>query len=80
MLAGDHTKTTVYKFIYWWESEGDLKDMKLGGVVSAWIHQNEKVLNKKRATEVLKLLVEQFPWLKECEAQHTQLRWARWAA
>lgn len=80
ILAGDTTKTTVYKVVFWWDSEGDLRDMKLSGVVSAWIHQNEKVLNKRRSNEVLKLLIEQFPWLKAVDIQHSQLRWARYVA
>lgn len=77
MLAGDRVKTTSYTFVIWWESEGTNRDSMLGGQVAAWIAQNEKVLNKKRSTEVVKLLAEHFPWLKQIDAQHVQLQWAR---
>lgn len=80
MLAGDKIKTTTYTFEVWWESEGTNRDNMLGGQVNTWIAQNEKVLNKRRATEVVKLIAEQFPWLKQIDAQHVQLQWGRWVA
>lgn len=77
ILAGDKIKTFSYTLLVWWESEGTNRDSMLGGQVGTWIAQNEKVLNKRRANEVVKLLAEQFPFLKEIEAQHVQLQWAR---
>ena len=77
MLAGEKIKTNSYTLIVWWESDGPGRDSTLAGQVCTWIAQNERVLNKKRANEVVKLMAEQFPWLKEIEAQHVQLQWAR---
>lgn len=77
ILAGDKIKTFSYTLLVWWESEGTNRDGMLGGQVGTWIAKNEKVLNKKRSNEVVKLLAEQFPWLKEIEAQHVQLQWAK---
>lgn len=77
MLAGDTTKTTSYRIDYWWPTEG-ARDMKVGGAVGTWIAQNSKVLDKKRACEVVKLIQEQFPYLELIEARHSQLHHARW--
>lgn len=77
MLIGDTAKTTSYKIDYWWPSEG-VRDMKVGGAVGTWIGQNAKVLDKKRASEVVQLVREQFPHLDIIEARHAQLQNARW--
>lgn len=77
MHTGDKVKTMNYSLVYWWPTEGEVKDMKLGGAVGAWIAQNQKVLDKRRAPEVVKLLQEQFPYLTSIEAQHVQLHWAK---
>jgi hypothetical protein len=77
ILAGDKIKTTTYTFVVWWPSEGTNRDGALGGQVNTWIAQNERVLNKQRADKAVKLLAEQFPWLKQIDAQHVQLQWAR---
>jgi hypothetical protein len=53
--------------------------MQIGGRVGTWIGQNAKVLDKKRATEVVKLLAEQFPDISIFEARHVQLQHARLA-
>ena len=79
MLAGDSTKTTSYKIDYWWPTEGTNRDMQIGGRVGTWIGQNSKVLDKKRATEVVQLLAEQFPDISIFEARHVQLQHARLA-
>lgn len=78
MLAGDTSKTTSYKIDYWWLSDGHNRDMHTGGKVGTWIGQNAKVLDKKRATEVVQLVREQFPDLEIIEARHAQLQHARW--
>lgn len=78
MLAGDTAKTISYKIEYWWPTEGG-KDMAVAGRVGTWIGLNSKVLDKKRATEVVKLIQEQFPNLEIIEARHAQLNHARWA-
>lgn len=77
MQAGDKIKTMNYTLTFWWDSEGENRDLKLGGAVGTWIAQNQKVLDKKRSGEVVKLLHEQFPYLQAVEAQHVQLQWAR---
>jgi len=77
ILAGDRVKTLSYTFEFWWPSQGDNYDMKYGGRVGAWIAQNTKVLDKKRAVEVVKLVKEQFPELTQVDAMHVQLQWAR---
>lgn len=79
MLAGDTSKTMVYRIDYWWPSEGSARDMSIGGKVGTWIGQNAKVLDKKRATEVVQLVREQFPDLELIEARHAQLQSARYA-
>lgn len=78
--AGDKVKTTNYTFVFWWPSEGTGRDGTLGGQVATWIAMNEKVLNKQRADKAVKLIADQFPWLKQIDAQHVQLQWARWSA
>ena len=80
ILAGEKIKTSVYTFITWWPSEGANRDGVLSGQIATWISQNEKVLNKQRSDGAVKLLAEQFPWLKEIDAQHIQLQWARYVA
>lgn len=77
MHTGDKVKTMNYAIVFWWPTEGENRDMKLGGSVGAWIAQNQKVLDKRRAPEVVKLLHEQFPYLTSIEAQHVQLQWAK---
>jgi len=77
MQSGDTTKTNVYTVHYWWDSEGHNRDRALGNPVGTWIGKNAKVLDKKDATEVVKLIKEQFPYLKEIEARHSQLMHAR---
>jgi hypothetical protein len=78
MLAGDSAKTTSYRFEYYWPTAGDGQDMKIGGRVGTWIGQNCKVLDKKRATEVVKLIAEHFPELTVIDARHVQLQYARY--
>ena len=77
MLAGDRVKTMSYTLEYWWPSQGTNFDASYGGKVGAWIAQNQKVLDKKRAIEVAKLIKEQFPDLAQIDAKHVQLQWAR---
>lgn len=77
MQSGDHVKTSNYTIEFWWESGGDGFDMRQYGKVGSWIGQNQKVLDKKPATEVVKLVREQFPELAGITAKHIQLRWAR---
>lgn len=79
MQTGDRVKTNSYTIDYWWESETEGRDRQLGNPVATWGNQNAKVLDKKRSTEVVKLIVEQFPYLMEVEARHSQLQHARWA-
>lgn len=79
MQTGDRVKTNSYTIDYWWESETEGRDRQLGNPVATWVNQNAKVLDKKRSTEVVKLIVEQFPYLMEVEARHSQLQHARWA-
>lgn len=78
MLTGDRAKTTNYTIDYWWETENPTRDMHLGNPVGAWVGQNARGLDKKRSSDVLKLLVEQFPYLMEIEVRHAQLQHARW--
>lgn len=78
MFAGDRVKSTSYVIDYWWESEGPARDRNLGNPVATWVGQNSRVLDKKPATEVIKLLTEQFPYLHAVEARHSQLQSARW--
>lgn len=78
MMTGDRAKTNNFVIDYWWESENASRDMQLGKPVATWVGQNAKVLDKKPSTEVVKLLVEQFPYLMEIEARHFQLQHARW--
>jgi hypothetical protein len=77
MQAGDRVKTMNYSLEYWWPSEGENRDRKLGNDVGAWVAQNQKVLDKKRATSVVQLIQEQFPYLTAIDARHVQLQWAR---
>lgn len=78
MLTGDRSKTVNYTLDYWWETENPNRDRTLGNQVGTWIGQNARVLDKKRSDEVVKLIVEQFPYLQEVEARHSQLQCAKW--
>lgn len=78
MWTGDRAKTMNYTVEYWWESASPDRDRQLGNPVASWVGQNAKVLDKKRAGEVIKLIVEQFPYLMEVEARHAQLQHAKW--
>jgi hypothetical protein len=78
MWAGDRVKTSNYTIDYWWEAENPNRDRQLGNPVASWVGQNAKTLDKKHAAEVIKLVVEQFPYLQSVEARHAQLQSARW--
>lgn len=78
MLAGDRTKTNNFTIDYWWEAENPNRDRQLGNPVATWVGKNAKVLDKKQSVEVVKLLVEQFPYLQELEVRHAQFQAARW--
>lgn len=78
MLAGDRVKTINFTIDYWWEAENANRDRQLGNPVATWVGQNARVLDKKRSPEVVQLVVEQFPYLVEVEARHSQLQHARW--
>lgn len=77
MLTGDHVKTSNYTIEFWWPSGDTGFDMRQFGKVGTWIAQNQRVLDKKPATDVVKLIREQFPELTDITAKHVQLRWAR---
>jgi hypothetical protein len=77
MLSGDKSKTMNYAVEYWWDSETENRDRTLGNSVASWIGQNQRVLDKKRAVDVVKLLKEQFPFLVQVTARHAQLQSAR---
>jgi len=77
MQSGDTVKTNNFTIHYWWESEGHNRDRALGNPVATWVGKNSKVLDKKESTEVLKLIHEQFPYLKGLEVRHAQLMHAR---
>lgn len=79
MLMGDRTNTVNFVITYWWDHAGS-QDLRLGNAVGSWIGQNQKVLDKKRSDDALKLIVEQFPYLKEVECRHAQLQSARYRA
>lgn len=78
MLTGDRTKTMNLTVDYWWETENPSRDMQLGNPVGAWIGKNSKVLDRKRASEVVQLVREQFDYLVEIEVRHAQLQHAKW--
>lgn len=78
MMTGDRAKTNNFTIDYWWETENPSRDMQLGKPVATWVGQNAKVLDRKRSGEVMKLLIEQFPYLMEIEVRHVQLQHARW--
>jgi hypothetical protein len=77
MKSGDAVKTSNYTIEFWWESGGAGFDLRQYGKVGTWISQNGRVLDKKTATEVVKLVREQFPELTDITAKHVQLRWAK---
>lgn len=63
---------------YWWETENPNRDMALGNPVGTWIGKNSKVLDRKRSSEVVQLIREQFDYLVEIEVRHAQLQHAKW--
>lgn len=78
MLAGDRVKTNNFTIEYWWLAENPSRDRQLGNPVATWVGQNSKTLDKKNATDVIKLVVEQFPYLELVTARHAQMQSARW--
>jgi hypothetical protein len=78
MLAGDRAKTNNYTIDYWWLAENANRDLAMGNPVASWIGKNARVLDKKRAPEVIQLLVEQFAYLQAVEARHIQFQSAKW--
>jgi hypothetical protein len=78
MEAGGHVKTFVHRITYFWETLGDSRDFKFSSEVGQWVAKNEKVLDKKRETEVVRLLHEQFPALTHVETKDDHGRLARW--
>lgn len=63
MESGTHVRTFVHRIDCYWPTLGDSRDFKFASQVGMWVGQNEKVLDKRRETEVVQLLRDQFPTL-----------------
>jgi hypothetical protein len=68
MLIGNSAKTNNFKFIFFWPSLGENRDFAFASQVGTWVGQNAKVLDKRRPSEALSLLAEQFQDLQELDA------------
>ena len=77
MEAGCNVRTMVHRIDCYWETLGDSRDFKFASDVGLWIARNEKVLDRKRETEVVKLLKDQFPSLKLIQTRDDHGRLAR---
>jgi hypothetical protein len=77
MQSGGYVKTTNHQLSYYWAPRGDARDFAYSSAVGKWVSDNEKVLNKKRELEVVKLLSDQFPDLLLIEAKDFSGRAAR---
>jgi hypothetical protein len=77
MQSGGYVRTTNHQLTYYWEPLGDSRDFAYGSQVGAWVAKNEKVLNKKRELDVVKLLADQFPDLVLIETRDFSGRAAR---
>jgi hypothetical protein len=77
MEAGTNVRTFVHRIDCYWETLGDARDFKFSSQVGMWVSQNEKVLDKKRETEVVQLLKEQFPTLTLVSSRDDHGRLAR---
>lgn len=78
LTSGGTTKTQNYRMAYWWPTEGEPRDFAMFTAVGQWVVQNMKVLDKKPAPEVCKLVAEQFPKLADVEVTHKRGPMARW--
>lgn len=77
MEAGTNVRTFVHRIDCYWDTLGDSRDFKFASQVGMWVSQNEKVLDKKRETEVVQLLKEQFPTLTLVSSRDDHGRLAR---
>lgn len=76
--SGCHIRTSVHRIDCYWESLGDARDFKLFSDIGLWIGKNEKVLDKKREAEVVRLVADQFPQVTLCHSRDDHGRLARW--
>ena len=77
MQAGCNIRTKVHRIDCYWDTLGDSRDFKFSGEVGLWVAQNEKVLDKRRETAVVQLVMEQFPSLKLVTSRDDHGRLAR---
>lgn len=80
MEAGCNVRTMVHRIDCYWETLGDARDFKMSSEIGLWVGKNEKVLDKKRETDVVQLLHEQFPGLRFIASRDDHGRLARWQA
>jgi len=77
MQAGCNVRTMVHRIDCYWDTLGDARDFKFSGEVGLWVAKNEKVLDKRRETEVVQLIHEQFHALKLVTSRDDHGRLAR---
>jgi hypothetical protein len=77
MQAGCNVRTMVHRIDCYWDTLGDARDFKFSGEIGLWVARNEKVLDKRRETEVVQLVQEQFPALKLVTSRDDHGRLAR---
>jgi hypothetical protein len=77
MQAGCNVRTMVHRIDCYWDTLGDARDFKYAGEIGLWVARNEKVLDKRRETEVVQLVQEQFPTLKLVTSRDDHGRLAR---
>lgn len=76
--SGCHVRTSVHRIDCYWETLGDARDFKYFSDIGLWVGKNERVLDKKRETEVVKMLADQFPSLTAITSRDDHGRLARW--
>jgi hypothetical protein len=76
LMIGGQTKTDTHVVTYWWPSEGDNRDFRNGSDVGVWLGK-QRALNKKSEADVCKAVMEQFPFLTQCESRDTWGKMAR---
>ena len=78
ILSSAFYNITNYKFVLYWPMKGNSADWSYSNKLGVWLQKNEKVLNKKSPTDVLKFVSEEFPDLTEIDVRDYKCVGAKW--
>ena len=69
MLSGAKVTLTKWSVRIYWPTLGDTQDFRFASKIGSWVGKNEKVLGKTKATNVVKLIYEQFGSLSDIKVE-----------